>query len=196
MNTEKNKEQLTPDVSLSAEEQHWLIQQAKQAITDQLKDTKPEFDDSELSPMLKAERALFVTLKKNDRLRGCIGHIQPMGSLASEVRKVACLAAFEDPRFPNVELDEVKDLHFEITSMSPMRQVKKFNLIEPGTHGLMIRKGYYQGLLLPQVATEYGWNREEFLSHTCVKAGLPPDEWRRKPEVFVFTAFIFNDSEA
>jgi len=101
-------------------------------------------------------------------------------------------AAFNDPRFTPVSKGELKDLDIEISALTPLRQIENVEEIEVGRHGLYIEKGFFSGLLLPQVATEYGWDRETFLEHTCLKAGLPRDAWKAEDTVIsIFSADIF-----
>jgi len=102
-------------------------------------------------------------------------------------------AAFQDPRFPPVRVDELGELEIEISVLTPLREIKDPEEIEVGKHGIMIeRPPYYSGLLLPQVATEYGWDRETFLEQTCIKAGLPPNAWRDPAtRIYIFSAEIF-----
>jgi len=105
---------------------------------------------------------------------------------------MAAAAAFQDPRFPPVTKKELKDLDIEISVLTPFEQITDVNKIEVGKHGIYMERGFYSGLLLPQVATEYGWGRETFLEHTCRKAGLPPDAWKDKEtRIYIFSADIF-----
>ncbi len=194
MSDDKSLELLDPDVALADREKKWLLDRARRAIEARLKRQKALVDESELTPMLQVERALFVTLTIGGMLRGCIGHVLPMGPLFREIGEVACLAAFDDPRFPPVSREELPHLELEVTIMSPLHHIDNVEEIIPGKHGLLVRKGCYQGLLLPQVASEHGWDRERFLSETCRKAGLPTNAWRQAGlEILVFTAYIFSD---
>ncbi|MFC1490454.1 AmmeMemoRadiSam system protein A [Candidatus Latescibacterota bacterium] len=120
----------------------------------------------------------FVTLNKNGQLRGCIGHIVGEKPLISTVAEMAKAAALEDPRFPNVSAEELADIDFEISVLTPIRQIKDIEEIEVGRDGIIITQKWNRGLLLPQVATDYGWDRITFLEHTCNKAGLPKDAWK------------------
>ncbi|MBW2369552.1 MAG: AmmeMemoRadiSam system protein B [Deltaproteobacteria bacterium] len=147
---------------------------------------------ADLPPILSTPCGAFVTLKKNKRLRGCIGSIISRQPLAETVERVAVSAALEDPRFPPVSAAEWPDLSLEISVLSPLVQVLDIAVIQPGTHGLLIRRGGRTGLLLPQVATEYGWDRITFLKQTCRKAGLAQDAWEKPDtEIFAFTAQVF-----
>jgi AmmeMemoRadiSam system protein B/AmmeMemoRadiSam system protein A len=143
------------------------------------------------SGRLVTKRGVFVTVKKHGQLRGCIGYIEPVEPLARAVSNMAVAAATGDPRFPPVSEAELRDLTYEITVLSPLERVTDPAEIKVGAHGLYIRKGGHAGLLLPQVAVEYGWDREEFLEHTCEKAGLPRDAWKEGAEIYIYSGEIF-----
>ncbi len=146
------------------------------------------------SPALLEDRGAFVTIKKGGNLRGCIGYIIGVKPLYQTVREVAESAALRDPRFDPVRPAELPDLELEISALSVPRQIKDANEIQVGVHGIIIRRGYRQGLLLPQVATEYGWDRTTFLEHTCRKAGLPPNAWKdEETEIEIFSAEVFGE---
>jgi hypothetical protein len=135
----------------------------------------------------------FVTLTKEGVLRGCIGHIVGTQPLIDTVAEMARAAALEDPRFPRVKPDELPGIEFEISVLTPIKKVTDINEIQVGRDGIIIRRGYNQGLLLPQVATEYGWDRETFLEHTCLKAGLPRNAWKQEGTVIeMFSAEVFK----
>ena len=148
------------------------------------------------SETLQEKRGAFVTLKKRGHLRGCIGYIKAVKPLWETVQEMAVAAAFHDPRFPSLKSEELKDLSFEISVLSQLQRIKNINDIEVGKHGLYIIRGYNSGLLLPQVAVEYGWDRETFLKETCYKAGLPPQAWMDKEtEIYIFSADYFGDTD-
>jgi uncharacterized protein len=148
------------------------------------------------SETLQEKRGAFVTLKKRGHLRGCIGYIKAVKPLWETVQEMAVAAAFHDPRFPSLKPEELKDLSLEISVLSPLQRVKDVNEIEVGKHGLYIVRGYNSGLLLPQVAVEYCWDRETFLRETCFKAGLPPQAWKDKEtEIYSFSADYFGDTD-
>ena len=150
----------------------------------------PEFKVD--ASILKENRGAFVTIKRRGQLRGCIGNIEGRGPLYRTIEEMAEAAAFRDPRFAAVTERELSELEFEISVLTPLRKIKEVNEIEVGKHGLYITKGRQGGLLLPQVATEYGWDRQTFLEHTCNKAGLPSDAWKDKnAEIYIFSADIF-----
>jgi uncharacterized protein (TIGR00296 family) len=146
-------------------------------------------------------RGVFVTLNEFGSLRGCIGYPYPVFALKEAIIDAAISAAVRDPRFPPVTREEFKDVSIELTvlTMPQVLQVKPAALpshVEVGRHGLIVKKGLYQGLLLPQVATEYNWTAEEFLCQTCWKAGLPQDAWlEADTEVSTFEGQIFKEKE-
>jgi AmmeMemoRadiSam system protein A len=142
------------------------------------------------------DRGAFVTIKEKGELRGCIGHTGAMMPLAKTVRDVAAYAALQDPRFPPVTVSELPQLRYEVSVLSPLRHVTDVNQIRVGEHGLLMKKGDYEGLLLPQVPREQGWNRKTFLEQTAVKAGLPESAWQDKDtDIFAFTAIVFGEAD-
>ncbi len=152
--------------------------------------------DRVATPALKEKSGAFVTLHIKGELRGCIGYIEARMPLLETVEEAAEKAAFEDPRFLPLSEEELKDIEIEISVLSPLRRIKDETEVQVGTHGLVIDGGYTRGLLLPQVATEYGWNREQFLAQTCRKAGLPADSWRKKEiGIYVFTCDVFSEHQ-
>jgi AmmeMemoRadiSam system protein A len=136
----------------------------------------------------------FVTLKKHGELRGCIGTLECRRGLAEEVARVAVSAALEDPRFSPVSPAELDDLDVEVSVLGPLEPIDPADpsAIEIGRHGLVVELGARRGLLLPQVATEWQMDRDTFLAHTCAKAGLPADCWRRGATVYRFAADVFG----
>ncbi len=172
------------------EEKRELIDIAKKAITDYVinkRETEIEVKD----PKFKTDGAVFVTIKEHGSLRGCIGHIHAVMPLYQSIIKNAIAACSSDPRFPPMTKEELKDMEVEISILSPFILLKDIKNIQIGKHGLYIIKGMHSGLLLPQVATEFGWNREEFLEQVCLKAGLPKDAWK-EAELYTFTAEIIK----
>ena len=149
-------------------------------------------DFSIASERLDERRGAFVCLHKGKELRGCIGMIEGIKPLRETVREMAIQAAFGDPRFCALDRDELDRIDIEISVLTPLERIDDPTRIEIGRHGLYIRKKHRSGLLLPQVATEQGWNRTQFLEWTCRKAGLPPKAWQEADtEVYVFSAHIF-----
>ena len=148
------------------------------------------------APILAERRGGFVTLKKRGQLRGCIGYIEAVKPLVETVEEMADAAAFRDPRFRPVTAREVDDLEIEISVLSPIEKIDDPGAIEVGRDGIIVSADGHRGLLLPQVAVEWGWDRETFLDQTCVKAGLAPDRWRRPGvTIEVFSAEIFSEEE-
>lgn len=147
-------------------------------------------------PALLAPCGCFVTLKTGDRLRGCIGQFVSDRPLIELVAEMAEASAVKDPRFAGNRLTtgELDDLDIEISVLSPLRRTDNPLSLRLGVDGIYIRRGYASGCFLPQVATETGWNAEEFLSYCCShKAGLPADAWKDpRTEVYLFTAEVFN----
>lgn len=137
----------------------------------------------------------FVTLKKHGHLRGCIGTLECRRSLAEEIARVAVSAAREDPRFEPVREAELDDLDIEVSVLGPLEEIdpRDPDAIVIGRHGLVVEQGRRRGLLLPQVAPEWGWDRDEFLAHTCAKAGLSADAWKNGAKVYRFDAEVFGD---
>ncbi len=170
-----------------------LLRIAREAVEAAAKDMPyaPTSDDL----VLHEPGAAFVTLRKHGDLRGCIGTIEAREPLLQNVANMARAAAREDFRFGPVHLTEVPELSIDISVLSLPRRVEDVGEIEVGVHGLIVERGNQRGLLLPQVPAEWGWDRDEFLSQTCVKAGLPPDAWRRGADVYAFTAEVFGERE-
>ena len=135
----------------------------------------------------------FVTLHVDGDLRGCIGHPGSDRPLDQVVGQCAVAAATEDPRFPPLTAGELPQVDIEVSVLTPIRRVGDVREIEVGRDGLVVQDGYRRGLLLPQVATERGWDRDTFLSHTCLKAGLRPDAWRTGATISRFEAEVFSE---
>jgi len=181
----------------SAEERKWLLRLAHQSIREAVCHTQqsPHIALSAASSAhLKEQRGAFVTLHENRELRGCIGMVIARGPLDETVREMARAAAMEDPRFPAVTEAELKSLQLEISVLSPMFEIAPEDVVV-GRHGLMVSCGGRRGLLLPQVAPEWGWDRETFLAQTCRKAGLSPEQWKHGATLEAFTAEVFGESE-
>jgi AmmeMemoRadiSam system protein A len=146
---------------------------------------------------LGEERGAFVSLYVGGELRGCIGTFRPVGSLAATVARMAVAAASEDPRFPALRADEVKDLSVAVSALAPSRRLADPRReVEVGRHGLVVKKGWNRGALLPRVAAELGWDAETFLKQACLKAGLPPSAWKDPGcEVEGFEAEEFGEGQ-
>ncbi len=187
----KDEKKVGVDLGLNDEEKKTLHHIAKTVIENKVKG-KPVPDFKIESPILRENRGAFVTLQKKGQLRGCIGYIQAYEPLHTTIEKMAEAAAFKDPRFSPVKEKELPDLDIEISVLTPLKKITDVREIEVGKHGIYIMKGGRSGLLLPQVATEYGWDRQTFLEHTCQKAGLPSTAWKEKEtEIYIFSADIF-----
>lgn len=178
-------------MQLSEQDRQTLRELARQGIAAALKgQPRPVLID--LSPVLQEPRGAFVTLHWRGNLRGCIGFIEAVKPLAETIQEMAVAAAFGDPRFPPLTNEEFRDIEIEISVLSPLRRISNIDEIQVGKHGLYLRQGARRGLLLPQVATEYNWDRETFLQQTCVKASLPPLAWKDpQTEIYLFSAEVF-----
>ena len=187
----KEEKKVGVDLGLNEEEKKTLHHIAKTVIENKARGKAvPEFKIG--SPILKENRGAFVTIQKKGQLRGCIGYIEGHGPLHKTIEEMAEAAAFRDPRFSPVKEKELPELDIEISVLTPLKRIKDVNEIQVGKHGIYIVRGMWAGLLLPQVATEYGWDRLAFLEHTCQKAGLPPNAWKEKDiEIYIFSADIF-----
>lgn len=177
-------------MSITEEEKAVLKGLAKNAIESVLLGKPAETVN--IPERLKEKGGAFVTIKNKGDLRGCIGYIQAVLPVWETVKEAAMQAAFHDPRFDSVDRKELKDIDIEISVLTPMQKIEDVAEIEVGKHGLYIEKGYNSGLLLPQVATEYNWDRTTFLEHTCFKAGLSKNAWKSKDtNIYIFSADIF-----
>jgi hypothetical protein len=182
------------DFSLTGREKDELMKIARTSVETVIRDRKMYLVGSTGLPRLEEDRGAFVTLKENGELRGCIGYITPLKPLAETVRDVAAYAAIEDPRFERVRAAELPQLEYEISVMSPLRRVLDIKEIKVGKHGLIMKKGNIEGILLPQVPVEEHWDRTTFLEQTCVKAGLPRPCWKDDDtDIFMFTALVFGE---
>jgi len=154
------------------------------------------FDEFPLTEALQATCGAFVTIKNKGELCGCIGLISSNQPLYKTVEEMAVSAAFRDTRFSPVSLRELPDIDLEISVLSPFRPIKDVSEIEIGKHGLFIIQPPFQGLLLPQVATENNWDRQTFIKHTCFKAGLPAQAWKEKDTIIeIFSAEVFGEKD-
>ncbi len=178
---------------LTAQQRADLLSVARRAIQEHVRGTggpRPCASD----PVLQEPGAAFVTLTQHGELRGCIGYVEAVKPLVEAVAHCAASAATGDPRFPPVAPEELSRLRLEISVLSPLTPIEDPAEVEVGVHGLYLSAEGRHGLLLPQVATEYGWDRETFLRQTCLKAGLPGDAWRRGAKIHVFTVDHFTDN--
>ena len=173
-----------------------LLKIARNSISHYLKTGKKldaEVDDA----ALKENMGAFVTLHKDGKLRGCIGHMEAAEPLYLTVRDMAIASAVEDYRFGAVTEDELDDIDIEISALSPMERIEDPSIIEMGKHGVKVRMGWRGGVYLPQVADETGWTREEFMNSLCAhKAGLPMDAWKTgECDIYIFTAEVFGEKD-
>jgi AmmeMemoRadiSam system protein B/AmmeMemoRadiSam system protein A len=184
------------DFNLSKSEQEELLKVAKKSVELAVVTGKMASVEAIKGSTLHQERGAFVTLKMNDQLRGCIGYTAPILPLYQTIHQVAVKAALDDPRFPPVRQQELEQLTYSISVLSPFLHIRDTSDIVVGKHGLLIKRGNAEGLLLPQVAVEQGWNRTTFLEHTCLKAGLPKETWQDPAsDIFLFSAFVFGEEE-
>ena len=179
------------DLGLTAEEKAFLHKVVRETVESGCRQATPaRFEPT--TELMKTPRGAFVTIRKRKELRGCIGHIVAIRPLLETVEEMATAAAFHDPRFPAVTAAELPELEYEISVLSPLRRISDVNEIQVGVHGIYIKKDGRSGLLLPQVATEYGWDRATFLEYTCQKALLPKDAWKdESTEIYIFSADVF-----
>jgi len=180
---------------MNNENREILLNIARKTIESYAKSKKiPEFSVSE--PELLEKRGAFVSLHKNNDLRGCIGLFTSDKPLYQTIVDMAVSASSCDPRFYPMTVNELPGISIEISVLSPLKKIDDVSEIEVGRHGIYIIKGSRRGVLLPQVATEYNWDRDTFLEHTCLKAGLAPNSWKEKDiEIYTFEAEVFGDKE-
>lgn len=184
---------------ISEENGQYLVKIAKKAVSTYLNEGEVIEIPDNCPEELKENLGVFVTLNKNNNLRGCIGYPEPVESAIQATINVAIAAAVEDPRFPKVTKDEYSDLDFEVTVLTkpeilevddPQEYIEKIKI---GRDGLIIQKGFVKGLLLPQVAPENNMDEKTFLEHTCLKAGISPDSWLDAScDVYTFQGQIFK----
>lgn len=184
------------EFSLSDDEKITLLKIARRTLNDYLKHgIIPAVEDEELTDNLLTEAGAFVTLKKKGALRGCIGNFKPDRPLYRMVQSMAVAAATNDHRFEPVTRYEIENLDIEISVLTPMRKIESVDEIEMGKHGIYIKKDYRAGTFLPQVATQTGWTKEEFLGHCARdKAHIGWDGWK-DADVFIYEALVFGENE-
>jgi AmmeMemoRadiSam system protein A len=181
-------------MALTEEEKHTLLNIARTTIEFYLRERFiPPFEAS--SQALTEKRGAFVSIHKGWVLRGCIGVFESEKMLLETVVDMAVAAATQDQRFPPVKISEIPDIELEISALTPLMKINGVSQIEVGRHGLYIIKGPHRGVLLPQVAVEHGFGRDEFLDQTCLKAGLPSGSWKEGADIYVFEAEVFNEKE-
>ena len=187
-------------MNLSDQDGEILVKTARSAVAEYLKTGKMITLQEDFKSKFSYNSGAFVTLSQAKNLRGCIGFPTPEKKLYQSIVEAAIASATEDPRFPSVKYKELEDIVFEVTVLTPPVEIKVENpseypnKIKVGRDGLIVKWEFGAGLLLPQVPIEYGWNQEEFLSHTCEKAGAPPDCWKLKStQVLKFEGIIFKE---
>jgi len=177
---------MSKDTQLSDSDGVVLVKTARKAVTEFLSNGDRMKLESDLEEKFSFNSGVFVTLNNPDGLRGCIGFPIPEKKLSYAIIEGAIAAATEDPRFPSVKTNELNDIVFEVTVLTPPVKIdvsdpmEYLEKIKVGRDGLIIRHSFSSGLLLPQVPVEYNWNVEEFLQHTCEKAGLSRDTWKNE----------------
>ena len=191
---------MSKDTQLSDSDGVVLVKTARKAVTEFLSNGDRMKLESDLEEKFSFNSGVFVTLNNPDGLRGCIGFPMPEKKLSHAIIEGAIAAATEDPRFPSVKTNELNDIVFEVTVLTPPIEIdvsdptEYLEKIKVGRDGLIIRHSFSSGLLLPQVPVEYGWNVEEFLQHTCEKAGLSRDTWKNESvKIEKFEGIIFKE---
>ena len=176
---------------LSPEEKKLLLYIAREAIVSYIKSGDIPLIEPP-NPNLRGKQGCFVCIKINGKLRGCIGNFISDKPLYHLVQEMAISAATRDPRFYPMKEQDLAQFDLEISVLAPLRKISSIEEIAVGVHGLYIEKNYSRGVLLPQVAVEYGWDRETFLGQTSMKAGLNPDDWKEGADIYVFSADVFG----
>lgn len=179
-----------------------LVKSARQIVTKFLKDGSRLKLSNEFQERFSFKSGVFVTLNNPLGLRGCIGYPLPDKQLFNALEEASIAAAIEDPRFPSVKFEELDSITFEVTILTPPKKIEVDkpdeypSKIKVGQDGLIVKFEFNSGLLLPQVPVEYGWNEKEFLEHTCEKAGLPKDYWKKKEiEIEKFQGIVYKEKE-
>lgn len=187
-------------MALSSSDQQWLLRLARRTLEALGPGAEKPEESQVIEPpvpdAVRASAGVFVSLHRGRELRGCIGYVAPILPIYKAVIANTVNAARSDPRFDPVEKNEVASLTIEISIMSVPREISGPAEIKIGRSGLIVESGTHRGLLLPQVATQMGWDAETFLSHTCRKAGLPMDAWRQPGGVHIqeFSAQVFSET--
>lgn len=184
-----------PQFELNEQEKADLLKLARLALEKHVRERKtPDFKPE--SPNLETKCGAFVTLHKLGELRGCVGYIEAYKPLYQTIIEMAQSASTRDSRFDPVTPGELGDIDIELSVLSPLEKLTDFSKIVIGRHGLVVRQGYYSGLLLPQVAVEWKMDAQTFLEQTCHKAGLPSDAYKRGAEVYYYSAQVFGEKKA
>jgi len=176
---------------ITPEDQQRLLALARRALEARVRRQPPP--RAERGGALEWARGAFVTIHCRGDLRGCLGRIETEAPLADTIVHLAGSVSDSDPRFEPVSARELEAIDVEISVLTPEREIHSIAEIEVGRHGLIVEQGARRGLLLPQVATEYGWDAQTFVSHTCLKATLPADAWRQDARILIFEAQVFGE---
>jgi len=188
--------------NLSDSDGEMLVKTARAVVTEFLKTKNKMKLDKDFEESFSSNAGVFVTINHQSNLRGCIGYALPDKKLYNALLEAAISAATEDPRFPSVAFEELDQITFEVTVLTPPQEIEVLDpqeypsKIKVGRDGLIVKSGFNSGLLLPQVPKEYGWNEEEFLGHTCEKAGLPKEQWKKKDtKILKFKGIVFREQD-
>jgi AmmeMemoRadiSam system protein A len=179
-------------MELTQDDQQRLLRLARHALEARVRKDMPP--PSERGGALDWPCGAFVSIHCRGALRGCLGRVDVAAPLADTIAHLAAVVSDSDPRFMALSVEELDDIDLEISVLTPEREIASIDEIEVGRHGLIVEQGVRRGLLLPQVATEHGWDRETFLDHTCRKASLPPDAWRHGARILIFEAQVFGEA--
>ncbi len=183
------------ETGLSADDKRELLRIARESVVAIVSGRKYSASHSG-SQALNEKAGAFVTLHEKGELRGCIGFIDARLPVCEAVAETAAKAAASDPRFDAVTPSELEQIELEISVLSPLKRVTDLEEIIIGKHGVMVERGFYRGLLLPQVATENGWSRDEFLKYSCMKAGLDGGCYKDAgTRISIFSAEVFSEKE-
>jgi hypothetical protein len=187
---------------LSDQDGEIIVKTARATVTEYLKTGKKINLHEDFKSKFSYNSGVFVTLNKKENLRGCIGFPTPVKKLYQSLVDASIASATEDPRFPQVQYEELNEISFEVTILTSPEEIKVtdpheyLSKIKVGRDGLIVKWEFGSGLLLPQVPVEYGWNEEEFLNHTCEKAGAPFDCWKSKSTIILqFEGIVFMETK-
>ena len=178
-------------MTLTPDDQQRLLRLARRCLEARVRREQPPCPDR--GGGLDALMGAFVSVHHHGDLRGCLGRLETDRPIAENVAHLAAVVSDSDPRYAPISASELSALELEISALTPEQEITDITAIDVGRHGLIIEQGHRRGLLLPQVAAEYGWDRETFLDHTCLKAGLPAGAWRTGARIFIFEAQVFAE---